>query len=257
MVNIPTTEELFEAMVYFGHQASKRHPKMEPYLYTVKNNIHLIDLEKTRESLVKVINFVKEIASKNGQILFVGTKPAAREIVKKYAEETGMPYIIKRWLGGTLTNFSHISELIKKLKKMESEKNSGDWEKYSKKEKIGLEKELNRLSLLVGGMRNLEKIPEVVYIVDLRQEKTAVREARKAKIKSLGLVDTNCNPTLVDYPIPANDDAIKSIEIITKLIAEAIKEGKKETPSKIHPQEVPIAGGDKPRIEKTKKKNRK
>lgn len=231
MVKIPTTEELFEAMVYFGHQVSKRHPQMEPYLYAVKNNIHLIDLEKTRECLVKAIDFVKEIASKNGQILFVGTKPAAREIVKKYAEKVNMPYVIERWLGGTLTNFSEIFELIKKLKKMEEEKQAGEWEKYTKKEKLKLEKKLNHLSFLVGGMKNLEKIPEAICLIDLRREKTAVREARKAGVKSIGLVDTDGNPTLVDYPIPGNDESTKSIEMIIKLITEAIEEGKKEIKS--------------------------
>jgi len=228
MVNIPTTEELFEAMVYWGHRVSKRHPKMEPYLYTIKNNVHLIDLERTRECLKKALDFTQEIVSKNGQILFVGTKPAAKEIIKKYAEEVGMPYVNERWVGGTLTNFSVISTLIKKLKKMEEEKNSGDWEKYPKKEKKDLERELSRLTILVGGLRNLEKIPEAIYLVDLRQEKTAVREAKRVKVKTIGLVDTNCDPTSVSYPIPGNDDAIKSIEIITKLIAEAIKGGKEE-----------------------------
>lgn len=228
MVNIPTIEELFEAMVYFGHRAKKRHPQMVPYIYGVKNNISIIDLEKTREALRKALDFVKEIASKNGQILFVGTKPAAKEIVKKYAEEVEMPYMIERWLGGTLTNFPYIFELIKKLKKMEEEKNSGEWEKYTKKERLGLERKLNRLSNLVGGMKNLEKIPEAIYFIDLRREKTGVREAKKAGVKTLGLVDTNCDPRLVDYPIPANDDSIKSIELITKLVVEAIKEGKEK-----------------------------
>ncbi|MCX7778888.1 MAG: 30S ribosomal protein S2 [Patescibacteria group bacterium] len=228
MVNIPTEEELFEAMVHFGHQARKCHPKMAPYLYTIKNNVHLIDLEKTRQALVKVLDFVKRVVEQNGQILFVGTKPAAQVIVKKYAEEVKMPYIVERWLAGLLTNFSVVSQLIQKLKKMEEEKESGEWDKYPKKERMKLEKELNRLNNFVGGLRNLEKIPEAIYIIDLRYEKTAVREAKKAKIKSIGLVDTNCDPTLVDYPIPGNDDAIKSIEIVTRLITEAIQEGQKE-----------------------------
>jgi len=232
MVNIPSTEELSEAMVYFGHRVSKCHPKMGPYIHSIKNNVHLIDLEKTRDGLKRALDFVKEVAFKNGKILFVGTKPPAQIVLKKYAEEVGMPYVVERWLGGTLTNFSVISELIKKMKKMEEEKERGEWKKYPKKELMDLEKELARLSLLVGGMRNLEKIPEAIYVVDLSVEKTAVREARKMKVRSIGLVDTNNDPTLVDFPIPGNDDAIKSIEMITKLITEAIKEGQEKIGAK-------------------------
>ncbi len=225
MVYIPSTEELFEAMVYFGHQVGKRHPKMEPYLHSIRNNVYLIDLEKTRDCLQKAADFVKETVANGGKILFVGTKPSAQEVIKKYAQEVNMPYVVERWVGGTLTNFSVIFELIKKLKKMKEEKAKGEWEKYPKKEKLNLEKELDRLNSLVGGIENLEKIPEAIYIVDLRKEKTAVKEARMKKIKTVGLVDVNCNPNLVDYPIPGNDDAIASIEIITKTLVEAIKEG--------------------------------
>lgn len=228
MVEIPSIDELAEAMVYFGHRVGKCHPKMQPYIYSIKNNVYLINLEKTREELKKVIDFVKELIAKNGQILFVGTKPPAKVVLKKYAEEVGMPYVVERWIGGTLTNFSTIYELIKKFKKMEEEKEKGEWEKYPKKERMDLEREFNRLSLLVGGMKNLEKIPEALFIVDLREERTAVKEARRIGVKTIGIVDTNSDPTLVDFPIPANDDAIKSIEIITKLITQAIKEGKKE-----------------------------
>lgn len=226
MIKLPTTEELFEAAVHFGHSVGKLHPKMKPYIHSVKNNVHLLDLEKTKECLKKALDFVKEVAAKDGKILFVGTKPTAQAAIKKYAEEVGMPYVIERWLGGTMTNFSTISSLIKKLKKMEEEKASGGWEKYTKKERLNLDREMERLNLFVGGIRNLDKFPEAIYIVDLREEKTAVREARKAKIKSIGLVDVNCDPTEVDFPIPANDDAVKSVDLITKLIAEAIRAGK-------------------------------
>ncbi len=228
MVKIPTTEELFEAMVYFGHRVGKLHPKMKQYVYTIKNNVHWIDLEKTQQCLKKALDFIKDVASKDGQILFVGTKPSAQMVIKKYAEEVKMPYVVEKWIGGTLTNFSVISKLIEKLKKMEEEKERGEWEKYSKKEKKDLERELVRLTNLVGGIKNLTKLPDAIYIVDLKKERTAVRETKKMKIKTIGLVDTNNNPDLVDYPIPGNDDAIRSIEMITKLIAEAIKEGQKE-----------------------------
>ncbi len=225
MIKIPTTDELFEAAVHCGHSVGKLHPQMKPYTHSIKNNVHLIDLEKTKESLKKALDFVKEVAAKKGKILFVGTKATAQAAIKKYAEEANMPYVVERWLGGTLTNFSTINSLVKKLKKMEEEKVKGEWEKYTKRERLELDREIERLNLFVGGIKNLDKIPEAIYIVDLREERTAVREAKKAKIKSIGLVDVNCDPTEIDFPIPANDDAVKSVELITRLVAEAIKEG--------------------------------
>lgn len=222
MIKIPKTEELFDAAVHLGHGVGRLHPKMKPYVHSLKHNVHWIDLEKTREGLQKAVDFVKEVVAKNGKILFVGTKPAAQAIIKKYAEKIGVPYVSERWLGGTITNFSTISSLIKKLKKMEEDREKGGWKKYTKREQLNMAREVEKLNLYVGGMRNLEKLPDAIYIVDLNQEKTAVNEARRAKIKTIGLCDANTNPTFVTYPIPANDDAIKSIEIITNVIAEAI-----------------------------------
>jgi small subunit ribosomal protein S2 len=227
MVNIPTTEELFEAVVYLGHRPSKLHPKMAQYVYTLKNNTYWIDLEKTRKSLEEVTEFLKELSSKNGIILFVGTKPTAQKIIKKYALEVNMPYVTEKWIGGTLTNFPVVSQLIEKLKRLEEEKEKGEWEKYPRKERQDFEKELNRLNDLVGGLRNLTRLPDAVYLVDVKVEKIAAKEAKKMKLKTIGLVDLDNNPTLIDYPIPANDEASASIEIITKTITEAIKEGKK------------------------------
>jgi len=226
MIKIPKAEELFEAAVHMGHSVGRLHPKMKPYVHSLKNNVHWIDLEKTREALEKVAKFIEKIITQNGQILFVGTKAIAQKIIKKYAEETGMPYVIERWLGGTLTNFSTISTLIKKMKRMEEEKAKGDWKKYTKREQLDLERELKRLNFYVGGMKNLEKLPEAIYIVDLVKEKTVVREAQKAKIKSIGLADANADPTSVNYPIPANDDASKAVEMITKFVADVIKANK-------------------------------
>lgn len=227
MIKIPKAEELFEAAVHLGHSVGRFHPKMKPYAHSIKHNVHWIDLEKTRESLGKVAKFIEKIILQNGKILFVGTKPITQKIIKKYAEEIGMPYVVERWLGGTLTNFSTISSLIKRLKKMEEDKTKGEWKKYTKREQLDLERELKRLNLYVGGMKNLEKLPEAIYIVDLVKERTATREAKKAKVKSIGLSDANADPSSVDYPIPANDDASKSVEIITKFIAETIKTAKK------------------------------
>lgn len=225
-VKIPSPLELAEAGVHLGHRTTKRSPKMEPYIYGVKNTIQIIDLDKTVEKLEAALKFLTEAASQGKTILYLGTKPSAKEVIKKYAKEVQVPYVIERWLGGTLTNFSTILSLIEKLNRMTEEKEKGDWEKYSKKERLLKERHLKRLETMVGGIRSLKKKPDVIYLVDLQKEKTAIREIRKCKIPSVAMVDTNINPELVDWPIPANDDAIKSIDLITGLVTEAIKVGK-------------------------------
>ena len=225
-IKLPPMIELAKAGAHLGHRTTKRSPKMEPYIYGVKNTIHIISLEKTLEKLEVALNFLVQMASQGATILFVGTKPSAKDIIKKYAQDIDTPFIIERWLGGTLTNFSTISKLIKKLNSMTEDKEQGVWKKYSKKEQLELEKELNRLETMVGGIKSLKNKPDVIYLIDLQKEKTAVREARRSKIPVVAIVDTNVNPELVDWPIPANDDAVKSIDLITKLVAEAIKIGR-------------------------------
>jgi len=227
-VKVPSIDELAKAGVHLGHHTTKRSPKMEPYIYGVKNNINIIDLDKTTEKLQLALNFLTELASQGGVVLFVGTKPAAKDIIQKSAQEIGAPFVIEHWLGGTLTNFSTISELMKKLNKMTEEKKQGEWKKYSKKEQLEQEKKLNRLEKMVGGMREINKKPDAIYVIDLQKEKTAIREASRLKVPVIALVDTNSNPELVDWPIPGNDDAIKSIELVTGLVVEAIKAGKKQ-----------------------------
>ncbi|MBU4370257.1 30S ribosomal protein S2 [Patescibacteria group bacterium] len=227
-VKMPSTDELAKAGVHLGHHKTKRSPKMEPYIYGVKNNINIIDLDKTVEKLQLAVNFLTELASQGGVVLFVGTKPAAKDIIQKSAQEIGAPFVVEHWLGGTLTNFSTISELMKKLNKMTEEKKQGGWEKYSKKEQLEIKKKLNRLEKMVGGMREINKKPDAIYVIDLQKEKTAIREARRSKVPVIALVDTNSNPELVDWPIPGNDDAVKSIELITSLVAEAIEQGRKK-----------------------------
>ncbi|MCD6471299.1 30S ribosomal protein S2 [bacterium] len=228
MIKIPTEEELLLAACHFGHRSGKTHPKMKPFLQKKKSGtVNLIDLTKTVDALKKVVDFISKSFKKEDVILFVGTKPPAKEIIKKYAEEVNMPYVNEHWIGGTLTNFSTISKSIEKYKKMIKEKEQGEWEKYTKKEQIDLERELERLEKNVGGIKNMTALPNFLYIVDLVEEKTAVREANRLKIPIIAIVDSNANPDLVDYPIPANDDAIKSIDTITKTITEAIKEKQK------------------------------
>jgi len=226
MVNIPSLLDLLKAGAHFGHRPSKRHPKMEPYLYSERDNVNIINLEQTQGKLKDALDFVKEVAKKNGVILFIGSKRQAKAIIKKYAEEIGMPYVIERWVGGTFTNFGNIIKLINKLKDWENKKLQGEFNKYTKKEQLDFEKEINRLNLLVGGIRNLTKLPEAVYLIDLKKEKTALREAQKMNVPIIAITDSNINPTGVNYPIPANDDSTKTIEMITNLIAEAVKEGR-------------------------------
>jgi small subunit ribosomal protein S2 len=226
MYKIPSLLDMLKAGAHFGHRPSKRHPKMEPFLFAEKGNVSIINLESTQEKLNEALEFVKEVAKNNGIILFVGSKRQAKPIIKKYAEETGMPYVIERWLGGTFTNYNNVFKLINKLKKIEAEILSGELKKYTKKEQLDFEKEVIRLNTLVGGVKQMTKVPEAIFIVDLKKEKTAFREALKTKVKTIALVDANINPEKVDYPIPCNDDATKAIEMITGLVAEAIKAGR-------------------------------
>lgn len=226
MVTIPSLEELLKKGVHFGHKTSKRHPKASRYIHTDRNGVHIIDLQKTVQSLPSVLDFVEKIAKNNGQILFIGSKKQARELIKNAADHCQSPYIIGRWLGGTFTNFENIVKLTRKLEKMEKDEEDGVWELYTKKEQVNFRKELNKLRENVGGIKSMKRLPQAIYVVDIIKEKTAISEARKMNIPIIAMTDTNVNPELVTHAIPANDDAIKSIEIITDLIAETIKEAK-------------------------------
>jgi len=226
MIKLPTLVELLEAGVHFGHQTPKRYPKTEPYIFGIRNKIHIINLEKTVEKIKEALDFIEEVVSKGGMILFLGTKKQTKEIIKKAAQEVNMPYITERWLGGTFTNFSTIILNIKKMKKMEEKMEKGDFKKYTKKEQIKFEKEIEKLVKLFDGMRELNKLPEAIFIVGLNEEETAEKEAKNKKVPIVAIVDTNTKPQNVAYPIPANDDGIKSIKMITNLVVEAIKEGK-------------------------------
>jgi small subunit ribosomal protein S2 len=224
-IKMPSIDELAKSGAHLGHKTNKRMPKMEPYIYGIKNTIHVIDLEKTAIKLKSAAEFLFKVAEKGGTILFVGTKPAAKDIVKKYAQELELPYVTEKWLGGTLTNFPSISALIKKFNKMVENKKTDNWSKYTKKEQLEKEKELARLEKMIGGIKDLEKKPDAIYLVDLQKEKIVLREAKKSQIPMVAIVDTNSNPELVDYPIPANDDAIKTIDLITNTLVQAIKKG--------------------------------
>lgn len=226
MPEIPSLLEMLKSGVHFGHQVSKWHPKMKPFIFTSRNGIHIINLEESQVKLKEALEFVKRNAQNGGVLLFVGSKKQAQGIIEKYAKECEMPYVKERWLGGTMTNFAVISRLIKKFKDLKKKRDAGELEKYTKKEQLGFKREIEDLDKVIGGIENLEKIPDAIFILDIKNEKTAFAEAKKKGVPVVAVCDTNVDPTGVDYMIPANDDATKSIELIVKLIAEAVKEGK-------------------------------
>lgn len=220
-----TLVDMLKAGVHFGHQQSRWHPKMRPYIFTARNSIYIIDLEKTKAKLEEALVFVRETVKAGGSILYIGSKRQARAIVKQYAESVGMPFVIERWIGGTFTNYETIRKLIKKYKDMQAQRERGELQKYTKKERLKIEEEIDKMKKVVGGIAELGSLPAAVFIVDLKQDRTAVREAKKRGIPIVAMVDTNVSPEGITYPIPANDDATKSIELITSLITEAIRDG--------------------------------
>lgn len=226
MPKVPELSELLKAGVHFGHQSSKRYPSMGAYIYTTRNLVDIINLEETSQKLQAALNFIAETVSRGGTILFVSSKKQAKNVIEKYAVECNMPFVTSRWLGGTFTNFASISRLVRTLKDLEQKFAAGEMEKYTKKEQLEFEREMARLHELVGGLKEMKKLPEAVFVIDIKKDKTAVSEASKKKVPIVALVDSNVNPTAIDYPIPGNDDAVKSIDLITGLIAEAVKEGK-------------------------------
>lgn len=219
-------EEMTQAGLNFGHRTSKTNPKMKPYIESVKNTIHIIDLNRTAEKLKEAFQFIKTIISENKILLLVGTKIQIKELVKNTAVECGLPYVNERWLGGTLTNFNTIKKRIDYFKDLQAKREKGELEKYTKKERAKIDKELRDLGVKFGGIKNLEKLPDAVFILDIRKDDTAVREARRKNIIIIGISDTNTDPSLVDYPIPANDDAISSVKYILEKVKEVILKNK-------------------------------
>lgn len=226
-VRIPPLTDMLKAGLHFGHQDSRWNPKMAPYIFGKRNNIHIINLEITQTKLRSALDYVKEVAAKGGVILFVGTKRQAQDIVKREAERCGMPQVANRWLGGTLTNFNVIGALIKSYNDLRHKLATGALEKYTKLEQLEFSRKAEELKEKVGGMETLDKIPDALFIVDVRHEKTAYAEAKSKGVPVVAIVDTNVDPSAVAYPIPGNDDAVKAIEMITTLVANAVIEGKK------------------------------
>ncbi|MCX5692335.1 MAG: 30S ribosomal protein S2 [Candidatus Omnitrophica bacterium] len=221
-------KQLLEAGVHFGHHVSRWNPKMKKFIFGERSNIYIIDLEKTVDYLNKARDFVRDIASKGETVLFVGTKRQAQDLILQESQRSGMYYVKDRWLGGTLTNFKTIRNSIKRLEEIETMQKDGTFSAITKKEKAILTKEMDKLKKNLQGIVSMKKMPGALFIVDAKKEDIAVKEARKLGIPIVAIIDTNADPDLIDYPIPANDDAMRSIKLLTGLITDSIVEGKKE-----------------------------
>ncbi|MFA5450850.1 MAG: 30S ribosomal protein S2 [Dehalococcoidales bacterium] len=225
MPDTATIKELLEAGAHFGHQTSRWHPKMKRYIFTKRNKIHIVDLEKTAELLDKACQYVKQLVADGGKILFVGTKKQAQSIIEEEALRCNMYFINQRWIGGILTNFSTIQSRMDYLVRLEDQQERGEFQRLPKKEARKKIEEIERLNKNMGGFKEMTSLPDAIYIVDPAKERIAIAEARKMGIPLVAIVDTNCNPDEIDFPIPANDDAIRAIKLITGKIASAVIEG--------------------------------
>ena len=218
-------KDLLEAGVHFGHQTKRWDPRMKPFIYTERNGIHIIDLQKTVEKGELAYQKVKDAVANGGHVLFVGTKKQAQDAIKSEALRCNQYYVTNRWLGGMLTNFRTIKNSINRLKKIEKMEVDGSFENYTKKEVIKMTKEKAKLEKMIGGIKEMPSVPSAIFVIDPRKEYIAVNEAKKLKIPIISVVDTNCNPTVIDYPIPGNDDAIRAINLFVRVIADAVIEG--------------------------------
>jgi small subunit ribosomal protein S2 len=219
-------KELLEAGVHFGHQSRRWNPKMKPFIYTERDGIYVIDLTQTASRLEAAYEYIKDLVGGGGEIIFVGTKRQAQDIVKAEATRVGAMYLTERWVGGLLTNFESVSKNIKRLNELREKRDNKELEALTKKERLLIDREIDKMAKVIGGIDRLAKLPEALFVVDAKKEDNAVREARKTGVKVVAIADTNVDPTLLDYPIPGNDDAIKAIELLTKTIADAYSEGK-------------------------------
>jgi len=225
--SILSVDEMTQAGVNFGHKVSKLHPKMKPFVSGIKNNVHMFDLEKTAKELERALNFIEKIIADNKVLLFVGTKPQLKGLITQTAKDVGLPYVTERWLGGTITNFETIQKRVDYFKDLERKKMTGELEKYTKKERLMFDKELAKLQVKFGGIKNMSKLPDAVFIFGLDKDMTAAKEAKKKGIKIVAIVDSNINPDIADYAIPANDDAMSAVKYILDRTSETIKNAKK------------------------------
>ena len=239
-------KQLLEAGVHFGHQTRRWDPKMAEYIFQARNGIHIIDLQKTSKKLDEAYSFIKEQAEEGKTVLFVGTKKQAQECMKEAALKCGMYYVDQRWLGGMLTNFGTIKARIQRLKDLEIMEQDGTFDILPKKEVILLKKEMEKLEKNLGGIKEMEEIPGVIFLVDPKKERIAILEAKKLGIPVVGLVDTNCNPEELDYPIPGNDDAIRAVKLIADVMANAVIEGKQGESFETEIQEEQVVQTEEP-----------
>ncbi|OMC36030.1 30S ribosomal protein S2 [Mycobacterium sp. GA-1841] len=222
---VVTMKQLLDSGAHFGHQTRRWNPKMKRFIFTDRNGIYIIDLQQTLTYIDKAYEFVKETVAHGGSVLFVGTKKQAQESIAEEATRVGMPYVNQRWLGGMLTNFSTVHKRLQRLKELEAMEQTGGFEGRTKKEILMLTREKNKLERSLGGIRDMQKVPSAIWVVDTNKEHIAVGEARKLNIPVIAILDTNCDPDVVDYPIPGNDDAIRSAALLTKVVASAVAEG--------------------------------
>ncbi len=246
---VVSMKALLESGVHFGHRTHKWHPKMKPYIFTERNHIHIIDLQQTVKALDTAYRVVRNVVADGGTILFVGTKRQAQDTIQTEAMRCGMPYVTARWLGGMLTNWKTIRQRVNELERLERMRDKGDFEKLTKKEALLLTRKMEKLEMRLGGIRNLNGLPDIVFIVDIRREETALHEANLLNIPVVAMVDTNCDPSNVDYVIPSNDDAIRAIKLIVGKIADAAIEGrnlreKQEAEEEIEAAVVPSMDSD-------------
>jgi len=227
MLNV-SLEDLLKAGIHFGHLTRRWNPKMRKYIFMQRNGIHIIDLKKTKEGLERAYQAMRDISAEGGKVIFVGTKKQAVEVIQSEASRCGMPYITERWLGGTLTNFSTIKKSIRLLENLEKMVVDGTAQKMTKKERLQIDREIAKMKKVFAGIREMKRIPAAVYVVDTRKEEIAVKEARKLGIPIFAIVDTNCDPDVITYPIPGNDDSTKSIGLITRILADAVLEGREK-----------------------------
>ncbi|MHB8756547.1 MAG: 30S ribosomal protein S2 [Bacillota bacterium] len=245
-MSVISMKQLLEAGVHFGHQTRRWNPKMAPYIFTERNGIHIVDLQKTVKKVEEVYNHVRSLSQQGGTLLFVGTKKQAQDAVREEATRSGMFFVNQRWLGGMLTNFSTIRRRIERLHELERMEQDGTFALRPKKEVAGYMREQEKLSKYLGGIKEMRKLPSALFIIDPRKEKIAVAEARKLKIPVIAIVDTNCNPDEIDLIIPGNDDAIRAVRLLTSKIADAVIEGRAAIEPEEQPAAVPAAPKEQP-----------
>ncbi|OGD83373.1 30S ribosomal protein S2 [Candidatus Curtissbacteria bacterium RBG_13_40_7] len=241
-MKIPSMQDLLEAGVHFGHQVRRWNPKMNTYIFAAREGIHVIDLEQTVKKLEEACEFVEKLAAAGGIMIFLGSKKQAGSIIEEEAERCGAKYIVERWIGGLLTNWEQAQKNIKKLSDLKTKKEEGEFSDRTKKENLLIDREINKLERFYGGVFDLDKLPDALFVVDVRKEENACREAMKKGIPVVAICDTNANTTLVDYPIPGNDDATRAIKIVTAAIADAYLSGRQKFEKKSAQEKVELAG---------------